>query len=117
VAANGSDNNDGKTLATAWQSLGKVFRSTFTPGQSVLLRGGDTFVGSALRITPTQLPSGGNPSSPFVLGSYGAGKATISANADQGPKTALLMVDCVSDVTIQDLIISANAHSEVAAVV
>jgi Bacterial Ig-like domain (group 3)/F5/8 type C domain len=111
VAANGSDNNDGKTPVTAWQSLGKVFGSTFTPGQSVLLRGGDTFVGSALRITPTQLPSGGNPLSPFVLGSYGAGKATISANADQGPKTALLMVDCVSGVTIQDLIISPNGHS------
>src|SRR5436190_16879599 len=73
VAANGSDSNSGRSPYSPWQTIRKVNATMFPAGTSILFRGGDTFRGT---IT---VPSGGTTSNPIVIGSYGAGVATISS--------------------------------------
>ena len=45
VSASGDDGASGLTEATAWKSLDKINSSTFSPGDRILLRGGDTWHG------------------------------------------------------------------------
>ena len=68
-ATNGNDSNDGKTQATAWQTLGKVSseRSTFGPGFHILLKRGGTWNGGL----DFQKHSGGSEGKNIVLGAYG----------------------------------------------
>ncbi|HRH60243.1 MAG TPA: right-handed parallel beta-helix repeat-containing protein [Chitinophagaceae bacterium] len=80
VAANGSDNNDGRSAATAWKSLSKISSMQLQPGDSILLRGGDVFAGSI----QLDAKDGGSPEKPVALASYGAGKATIDAGNGDG---------------------------------
>jgi hypothetical protein len=46
VAANGNDDNDGLSEASPWQTLQHVESSSFSPGDAILFRSGDTFRGS-----------------------------------------------------------------------
>ena len=45
-AANGSDSNSGKTVKKAWKTLDKISKSSFRPGDRILLRNGQVFQGS-----------------------------------------------------------------------
>ena len=45
VSADGDDNNDGKTPASAWKSIERVSRAELLEGDGVLFRRGDTFRG------------------------------------------------------------------------
>ncbi len=68
-ATNGSDSNDGKSQAKAWQTLGKVSssRSSFGPGFHILLKRGETWSGGL----DFQKHSGGEEGKRIVLGAYG----------------------------------------------
>lgn len=74
-----TDGNDSRTSleaqnpSTPWQSLKKLnsFFSSLQPGDSVLLKKGDIFVGSIL------LNKSGSLSSPIVIGAYGTGNKPI----------------------------------------
>jgi len=75
----GLDSNDGKTPATAWQTIAKVNAQTWLfPGTQVLFAGGQTFAGT---ITPS---NGLTAANPLVFGSYGTGQATINAGNGGG---------------------------------
>lgn len=76
LSATGDDTRDGLTPATAWRSIGRANAAVFTPGDRLLLQGGTTFRG-ALRLGPREA---GQASAPVVVGSYGSGRATISAS-------------------------------------
>ena len=67
-SANGNDANDGRTPATAWQTIAKVNSTTFFGGDSVLFNCGDTWSGTTLH------PLGsGISGSPIVVSKYGTG--------------------------------------------
>lgn len=66
-STNGSDNNDGLTPETAFASIDKLNTITFRPGDQILFKKGETFVGCFK-------PQGsGTETAPITIGSYGDG--------------------------------------------
>lgn len=51
VSADGNDNNDGKSPATAWKSIDKVDKYKFNPGDGVFFRRGDYFRADGITLT------------------------------------------------------------------
>lgn len=100
VSATGNDANAGTSPTTAWRSLAKVNASTFGPGTSIALQGGQTFTG-CLTFTPTNVP-GSSATSPFTLTSYGTGQGTIKSNCS-GTYSAAITADGVNGFTITNL--------------
>lgn len=76
VSAAGSDRNPG-TLASPWQTLARANKTTFRPGDRLLLRGGDTFT------DPLSLDDSdaGTATSPVAITSFGTGRPTISVSS------------------------------------
>ena len=67
----GNDEADGRSPASSWRSLAKASATTFSPGDSVLLRRGT-------RCTGTLWPKGsGEPGKPIRIGAYGEGPLPI----------------------------------------
>jgi Right handed beta helix region len=71
VSADGNDSNDGRSPQTAWQTLAEVATVALQPGDSILLRGGDTFSG------PLKTAGSGTAGAPILFASYGSGRARI----------------------------------------
>ncbi|MEJ7694911.1 malectin domain-containing carbohydrate-binding protein, partial [Daejeonella sp.] len=67
----GDDNNGSNTSTTPWQTLGKLNSLNLMPGDQVLFKRGDTFVGT---ISATHAGSSGNP---IIYGAYGSGNKPI----------------------------------------
>ncbi len=67
VSADGDDANDGLSEAKAFQTIDKLNSMTFVPGDQILFKKGDTFVGCFK-------PNGsGEKGAPIKIGSYGTG--------------------------------------------
>ena len=65
--SSGNDTHDGKSPATAWKTLAKASERTNSPGDSILLKRGDTW-------DEELHPVGeGTAADPIVIGSYGKG--------------------------------------------
>ncbi len=67
VSNDGDNNLDGLTPTTAWRTLDHVSNQTFQPGDSILLRRGDTWR-ETLSVT-----SSGTPGAWITYGAYGSG--------------------------------------------
>lgn len=75
-ASVGNDSNDGRSPAAAWQTIARVNRSTFQPGDSILFKNGGVWR-EQLNITKS-----GAPGNPITFGSYGSGSPPIISGAD-----------------------------------
>src|SRR5919107_499335 len=64
VSAWGSDNNNGTSPATPWQSIAKVSATTFLAGDAILFKGGETFSGGIV------LGQSGTSINRITIGSY-----------------------------------------------
>lgn len=73
VAANGNDNNNGKSPSAPFQTIAKINSLVLAHGSSVLFNGGDTFAGNLL----PNIDGNGDPNNPVIIGSYGTGQATL----------------------------------------
>ena len=71
----GKDNNNGKSIQSAWKSISKINTIKLNPGDSILLKRGDVFEGSI------ELRNSGTAVKPIVISAYGAGKAPILTGA------------------------------------
>jgi hypothetical protein len=69
----GADDNDGRSAATAWQSVAKVSAAALAAGDVVAFCGGQRFTGNLV------VSTSGAPIAPITFSSYGIGRATISA--------------------------------------
>lgn len=78
VSASGSDSNNGLTTSTPWLTIAKVNATTFSPGDRIKFRGGDTFSGSI------SINDSGTASERIVISSYGTGQAKISCGDNIG---------------------------------
>jgi hypothetical protein len=78
ISASGSDSNDGMSSSTPWQTVAKVNSGTYSAGDSILFRGGDTFSGT-ISLTLT-----GSAALQSSISSYGTGRATISSGTGDG---------------------------------
>jgi len=104
-AANGSDRKP-CTQTLPCRTIAKAQSLSYLPGDSINFRGGDTFTG-CLSITPTNVPSGGLPSNPITVQSYGTGSATLT-NDCTGDRTGLVTIDGVSGVIVNNLKIAVS---------
>jgi hypothetical protein len=111
VSPTGNDSNDGKSPATAWQTVAKVNSATFQAGDNLLFEGGQTFTGCLVFLSTQVLSTATNG---FVVGSYGAGRFTLKSDCptvaapNGGPWSAVVAMNGVSGFVLQDCVISAN---------
>jgi hypothetical protein len=78
-ATGGNDGNNGTAITSAWQSLSKVNGTTFGPGDEILLKAGEQWVG---QLSPKGSGSSGNP---IIIDKYGTGnKPFIDGNGMTG---------------------------------
>jgi len=68
VSSTGNDSNDGLSELTPWQTLDKINSATFSAGDNILLKRGDTFYGSLV------IDQSGSLGNPITLGAYGIGE-------------------------------------------
>lgn len=80
ISNDGSDANAGTSATSPWKTLNKINQLKIAPGDTLLLRGSDTFVGN-IYLDPDD---GNDPARPIVISSYGNGRATISAGTGYG---------------------------------
>ena len=78
VSNSGSDSNSGTSSMTPWQTLAHASSHSYSPGDSILLNGGQTFTG------PLTMNSSGNSSAWITIGAYGSGMPTINAGTGDG---------------------------------
>jgi len=96
VSSFGDDDNPGTSPTRAWRSLKRISRTSFGPGDSILLEGGQTFFGGI----QLNRDDAGTPAHPICIGSYGAGRATIDAGDGFG-----VLIRNTMGVYIHDLIV------------
>lgn len=94
-ATDGNDSNDGLSTGAAWQTIGKVNGATFSPGDSILFKRGETWSGTTLTV-----PSSGSAGNSILVADYGTGNKPIFDGSDT--------VDCIdcgghNYLTFQDL--------------
>jgi len=70
-ASKGNDSSDGSTPETAWKTLSKVTRTTFHPGDKILLKAGEAWSGQVF------LKGSGTEGNPISLDKYGEGPNPI----------------------------------------
>jgi hypothetical protein len=80
VSKQGDDGNSGVSEGSPWKSLWRVNQMSLSPGDRILLRGGDVFAGGLV----LDQSDGGTPSKPVTIASYGIGRATISPGTGTG---------------------------------
>lgn len=71
-SVNGSDANSGKKISSAWKTLEKATSHKYAAGEKLFLKGGQEFPGSLVFDSIA-----GTPDKPFVISSYGLGRASI----------------------------------------
>jgi hypothetical protein len=80
VSPTGSDSNSGLEPRRSWQTIDKLNRTTFRPGDRILFQGGATFNG----MLQLDASDRGTAIAPIVIASYGTGRATINAGTNSG---------------------------------
>ncbi|MBK3517218.1 carbohydrate binding domain-containing protein [Carboxylicivirga marina] len=103
-SSEGNDSNDGLSPQTAWQSLEKVNQSFFVPGDSILFKTDDEFIGQ-LRVN-----NSGKPGQKIVISKYGEGdKPHLNGSGAEGGDFAdVIYVENQSYIEISSLQISNN---------
>ena len=71
-SSTGDDSNNGLTPETAFQTLGKINSLELLPGDSLLFKSGDTFLGKL-----SILNEGGSSDKPILVSSFGNGEKPI----------------------------------------
>lgn len=107
VSSAGTDQNDGATLQSPWQTLARVNSETLTPGTCVYFRAGDTFYGE-LRLDSRD--AGGVDR--VVIGSYPSGKRRRAAIVADSYNNAITIYN-TAGLTVQDLRISGGGVGKV----
>lgn len=100
----GNDDNPVNSITTPWKTLDKINSMVFEPGDSVLLRSGNTWTGQL------DLSGSGNEDYPVVLTSYGSGeKPLLDGNGAVG---AVIQLKNLSHWTISGLEITNPATTQ-----
>lgn len=86
LSPNGDDSNSGLSIYTPWQTLEKVNQFTFQPGDKILMKSGETWIG---QMHPRGEGEAGNP---IVISSYGGDKKPI-IDIDDAEGAAIRLVN------------------------
>jgi hypothetical protein len=80
VSPSGNDSNSGTSPTEAWETIDKVNSEDFGAGDAIYFEGGEVFNGSLY----FDVSDNGTAGNPVTVGSYGAGRATISSGYSEG---------------------------------
>lgn len=101
VSSVGDDSNSGLSEGKEWQTIERVNRQDFEPGERILFRSGDTFEGT-INLTSEDA---GTIDSRLIVSSYGEGVAIISGREAQG-----LKADSCLNLTVENLEFSGSGR-------
>ncbi|MBS0028160.1 RICIN domain-containing protein [Chitinophaga sp. 22321] len=88
IDLNGDDNNSGKSPDAAWKSLEKINAATFSPGDHILFKSGDSWTGSL------QPKGSGTSGAPIVIDKYGGdAKPVINGGGPANNFSTVLLKD------------------------
>lgn len=96
----GNNSAAGTSPATAWQTLARVDSARLRPGDRVLLRGGDRFVGELIFAKT----DAGNAADPVVVGSYGSGRATVASDSNAG-----IVIYDTAGIDVENLVVAGQS--------
>lgn len=97
-SSTGNDSNPGTTTSAPWKSMSKVNSTSFSPGDSVLLRRGDIWINE-----PLIVPSSGTKANPITFGAYGSGPRPILDGDNREHWAGLVRALEKSWIIIQDM--------------
>jgi hypothetical protein len=97
VRPTGNDAATGTSINAAWQTIERVNRARFQPGDTVQFEAGTTFPGNLV----LSAEDAGTSNAPVVIGSFGEGRATILAGGQTG-----IAVQNAGGITIENLIVA-----------
>ena len=80
VSNSGSDSKDGKSEATAWATVSKINSSSFSAGDKILFKNGNSWNSSTLTITS----SGSGVGNEITISNYGTGSSPV-ISSPSGP--------------------------------
>jgi hypothetical protein len=100
ISTSGSDSNAGTKLSP-WKTIGKINKTNFHPGDSILLEGGSHFAGTLIF---DSLDSG-MEGKIVTIGSYGEGRAFIDCGNSEG----IIVRNC-SYFIIRDLVVTGSGR-------
>ena len=98
-SSTGDDASEGTSPATPWKTMEKVSQSEFLPGDSILFKTGDTFVGQLV------VPSSGHEGASIVIASYGEDSKPVlnGAGAEGGDYMTPLLIHNQDYIEVYDL--------------
>nr|WP_134001983.1 right-handed parallel beta-helix repeat-containing protein [Streptomyces sp. 846.5] len=96
VSPGGNDSASGTSPGTAWRSLTRAQGARLHPGDRLLLQGGARFTGTLSLVAG----EAGRAGRPVVIGSYGAGRASVESTGDG------IAVHNTAGVEIRDLVLT-----------
>ncbi len=102
-SAAGSDNNDCRSIASPCHSVEKANSGAYVAGDSILFHAGEKFPG-CFSLNPRNVSDRGMVGRPITVASYGGGKAMLLSNCPG--QNALITIDSVSGVFVENLILS-----------
>jgi len=100
-ATGGADGNNGTSPATAWQFLGKIDAGSFSAGDQILLKRGETWTCSGSNYIYCGVKNGaaGNP---IIIGAYGQGALPV-INGNSAVDDCVKVIGCTY-ITVQDIL-------------
>lgn len=98
-SSQGDDVNDGLSMNSPWKTLEKVNSASFVPGDSILFKAGDAFIGQLV------VNGSGKEGSPIVYGRYGEGDKPVidGAKAGGGAYESAVYIHNQEYIAIRDL--------------
>jgi len=104
-ATAGNDSNQGTSAADAWQTLDKANSTTFLPGDQLLLKRGESFIGKIYFDGDS-----GTAASPIIIADYGSG---VNPVIDAGGYIAGIHLENSNHIEVNNLEITANGGTTV----
>ena len=101
VSPSGNDENSGLTPIDAWQTISRVNRSDYLPGDSIVFEGGQEFDGSLL----FDASDSGTSTLPVTISSYGSGRAIINS----GSRTGIYVYNCAG-IVVENLVFTGSGR-------
>ena len=89
VSEAGSDRDDGLSPESPWQSVSKVSRTRFQPGDTIKFKAGDVFEGQLI------VSSSGDSDNPLTFTRYGDGARPLldAGNGRRGAPVATILIE------------------------